>query len=132
MRIYLCVYIYNKYIFTNNVNIFTKNAIYIYRHIYFAMLCSHIHAYTFYAVVLHSVVSDSLRPHGLYTTGLPGPRSLYARLLEWVPVPFSSRSCQPRDQIRSTILHTNSLLTEPPGKPLSPKQLSGFKNTDFD
>ena len=68
--IYTCLYIYVcECLFTKNVNIFTKNAIYIYTHthiyIYFAMLCSHIHAYTFYAVVVHSVMSGSLRPHGL-------------------------------------------------------------------
>ena len=40
----------------------------------------------------HSVLSDSLRPHGLYTAcGI-----LQARLLEWVAVPFSRRSSQTR------------------------------------
>ena len=78
--IYTCLYIYVcECLFTKNVNIFTKNAIYIYTHthiyIYFAMLCSHIHAYTFYAVVVHSVMSGSLRPHGLQLTRLPCPWS---------------------------------------------------------
>ena len=36
----------------------------------------------------HSVMSDSLRSHGI----------LQARILEWVAVPFSSGSSQPRDQ----------------------------------
>ena len=46
----------------------------------------------------HSVMSNTLRPHGLYSP----PRSsihetLPARLLEWVAVPFSGGSSQPRD-----------------------------------
>jgi len=42
----------------------------------------------------HSVVSDSLQPHGLYTVhGI-----LQARILEWVAFPFSRGSSQPRDQ----------------------------------
>ena len=40
----------------------------------------------------HSVVSDSLRSHGL-VHGI-----LQARILEWVTFPFCSRSSQPRDQ----------------------------------
>ena len=39
-----------------------------------------------------SVVSDSLRPHGL-VHGI-----LQAIILEWVAVPFSRGSSQPRDQ----------------------------------
>ena len=40
----------------------------------------------------HSVVSDSLWPYGLYVHGI-----LQAKILEWVSVPFSRRSFQPRD-----------------------------------
>ena len=40
----------------------------------------------------HSVVYDSLQPHGLYIH--------QARILEWVAVPFSRGSSQPRDQTR--------------------------------
>ena len=40
-----------------------------------------------------SVVSDSLRPHGLYTYGI-----LQARILEWVAFPFSKGPSQTRDQ----------------------------------
>ena len=39
----------------------------------------------------HSVVSDSLQPHGI-VHGI-----LQARILEWVAVPFSRGSSQPRD-----------------------------------
>ena len=38
----------------------------------------------------HSVMSDSLQPHGLY-------RNSQARILEWAAVPFSRGSSQPRD-----------------------------------
>ena len=40
-----------------------------------------------------SVVSDSLRPMGCTVHGI-----LQARILEWVAVPFSRGSSQPRDQ----------------------------------
>ena len=40
----------------------------------------------------HSVVSSSLRLHGLYS-----PWILQARILEWVDFPFSRGSSQPRD-----------------------------------
>ena len=43
----------------------------------------------------HSVMSDSLRPHGLYSPGI-----LQARILESVAVPFSRGSSQHRDQTR--------------------------------
>ena len=39
----------------------------------------------------HSVVSDSLQPHGLY-------RILWARILEWVAFPFSRGSSRPWHQ----------------------------------
>ena len=41
----------------------------------------------------HSVVCDSLRPHGLYS-----PEILQASILEWVAIPFSRGSFQLRDQ----------------------------------
>ena len=41
----------------------------------------------------HSVMSDSLQPHGLYS-----PWNLQARILEWVAFPFAKGSSQPRDQ----------------------------------
>ena len=40
----------------------------------------------------HSVVSDSLWPHGLDSPGI-----LQARTLEWGAFPFSKKSSQPRD-----------------------------------
>ena len=46
----------------------------------------------------HSVMSNSLQP---MDCGLPGSSAhgvLQARMLEWVTVPFSRESCQPRDQ----------------------------------
>ena len=43
----------------------------------------------------HSVVSNSLQPHGIYS-----PWNLQARILEWVAFPFSRESFQTRDQTR--------------------------------
>ena len=42
---------------------------------------------------------------------------LHARILEWVSMPFSRGSLQPRDQPRSPALQADSLSSEPPGKP---------------
>ena len=57
----------------------------------------------------HSVVSNSLGLHGLYTVcGI-----LQARILEWVAFPFSRGSSQPR----SPTLRADSLPAEPQGKP---------------
>ena len=61
-----------------------------------------------------SVVSDSLRIHGLYIVhGL-----LQTRLLEWVVYPFSRGSSQPRLEPRSPTLQVDSLPAEPQGKPI--------------
>ena len=40
--------------------------------------------------ISHSVMSDSLQPHEI----------LHAGILEWVAIPFSRGSSQPRDQIQ--------------------------------
>ena len=40
-----------------------------------------------------------------------------ARILEWVAMPSSRGSSQPRTEARSPILHTDSLPSEAPGKP---------------
>ena len=42
---------------------------------------------------------------------------LQARLLEWVAMPFSRESSQPRDRTQVSALQVDSLLSEPPGKP---------------
>ena len=45
-----------------------------------------------------SVVSNSLRPHGLQSARLLCPRNSPVRILEWVAIPFSRGSSWPRDQ----------------------------------
>ena len=53
----------------------------------------HVSLYLYVISESHSVVSDSLQSHGLYTVhGI-----LQARILEWVAFPFSRGSSQPRD-----------------------------------
>ena len=42
---------------------------------------------------------------------------LQVRILEWVSIPFSRGSSQPRIIPRSPALQANSLPSEPPGKP---------------
>ena len=49
--------------------------------------------------------------------GLSVHRILQARILEWVAIPFSRPSSQPRDQTRVSELQADSLWSEPPGKP---------------
>ena len=54
---------------------------------------------------------------------------LQARILEWVAIPFSRGSSQPRMEPGSPAVQVGSLPTEPPGKPYSaPYGL--VKNTD--
>ena len=60
----------------------------------------------------HSVMSDSLRPHGYTVHGI-----LQARILEWVAFPFSRGSSQPRGRTQASRIAGNSLSTEPQGKP---------------
>ena len=43
---------------------------------------------------------------------------LQGRILEWVAIPFSSGSSQPRDQTRAPALQEDFLPSEPSGKPL--------------
>ena len=43
---------------------------------------------------------------------------LQARILEWVAIPFSRGSSQPRVEPRSPEFQADSLLSEPPGKSL--------------
>ena len=45
------------------------------------------------------VMSDSLQPHGLYLPGSSIHGIFQARLLEWVAIPFSRGSSQPRERI---------------------------------
>jgi len=48
--------------------------------------------------VNHSVMSDSLRPHELYPPVFSVHGILQARILEWIAIPFSRGSSQPRDR----------------------------------
>ena len=75
---------------------------------------AHIHACEYEGETC-SVVSNSLWPHGLYST-VPG--ILQARVLEWVAFPFSRGSSQPRDPSRSHALQADSLPADPQGKPM--------------
>ena len=55
--------------------------------------------HTLNVCVSHSVMSDSLWPHGLYSLlGSSVHGILQARILEWVAIPFSRESSQPRNQ----------------------------------
>ena len=51
---------------------------------------------------------------------------LQARILEWVAIPFSRGSSQPRDQTEVSHIAADSLLSEPPRKP--PGLEHGFNN----
>ena len=42
---------------------------------------------------------------------------LQARILEWVDIPFSRESSQPRDRTRVSHIAGRFFTTEPPGKP---------------
>ena len=66
--------------------------------------------------VSHSVVSDSLRPHGL-----PSGSSVYGilqpRILEWVAFAFSRGLPNPGIEPKSSTLQEDSLPPDPPEKP---------------
>ena len=59
----------------------------------------------------HSVLSDSFRPLNCSSTGSSVHGILQVRILEWVAVPFSRWSSQPRIQPRSPALQADSLLS---------------------
>ena len=60
----------------------------------------------------HSVVSDYLQPHELYS-----PWNFQARILEWVAIPFSKGFSNPGIKPRSPTLQADSLSAESQGKP---------------
>ena len=51
----------------------------------------------FVCVLSHSVVSDSLWPHGLYPRGSSGHGTFQARILQWVAISYSRGSSQLKD-----------------------------------
>ena len=79
----------------------------------------------------HSIMSDSLWPMNCSPPGSLVHGIFQARMLEWVTIPFSSGSSQPRDQTQVSCIAGKFLTTESPGKPASthcdqphPKHLS--------
>ena len=76
--------------------------------------------------VSHSVLSDSLWPHGCSPPGSSVHGILQVRIQEWVTIPFSRGSSRPRDWTWSPALQPDSLLSKPVGKPscqgTNPKQ----------
>ena len=74
-------------------------------------------------VLSRSVMSDSFQLHGLQPARLLCG-ILQARILEWVAMPSSRVSSQPR----SSVLQVASLQSEPPGKPIYPFKTSYFSS----
>ena len=72
------------------------------------------HSYPMKVLVIQSCLTlcDPMdhSPSGSSVRGI-----LQARILEWVAIPFSRRSAQPRDWILVSCTVGNSLLSEPPG-----------------
>jgi len=66
-------------------------------------------------------MSDSLRPHGLYSHGI-----LQARILEWVAFPFSRASSQPRDRPWSPALQMDSYQLSQKGSPREKRKPEGW------
>ena len=60
----------------------------------------------------HSVMFNSLWPHGIYIPGIP-----QARILEWVAFPFSRGSSQPRDWIQVSRIVGRFFTSWATGKP---------------
>ena len=58
-----------------------------------------------------------LHDYGLYPARLLYPQILQATMLEWIAMPFSRESSQPRDWTSISCISGRSFTTEPPGKP---------------
>ena len=69
------------------------------------------------AVLSRSVVSNSLPPHRVSRQAPLSLRILQARILEWVAMPSSRGSSQPRDRTQVSCTASDSSPSEPPGKP---------------
>ena len=68
-----------------------------------------------------SVMFNSLRPHGLYPTDLPSASVhgiLQTKILMWFAVSFPRDLPDPGIEPQSSALQVDSLLFEPPVKPL--------------
>ena len=64
-----------------------------------------------------SVVSNSLRPYGLYLPGSSVLGILQARILEWTAMPSSGELSDPGIELASSTMQVNSL-AEPLRKPI--------------
>ena len=85
-----------------------------YQHLLHSLNYTHV-LYVFFSVL----VSQSCQLCDPMDCSPPGSSvhgTLQARILEWVAIPFSRRSSQPRDWTQSPILWVDSLPSEPPGK----------------
>ena len=71
--------------------------------------------------VSRSVMLDSLRLMGCSPPGSSVHGILQARILEWVAIPFSRGSSQPRDWTQVSHTVGKFFTTKPPGKPVQHK-----------
>ena len=78
------------------------------------------------AVLSCSVVSDSESPWTVSCQAPPSTGILQARILEWVAMPSSGDLPNPGTEPRCPALQADSLLSEPPGKPLLTEDESKF------
>ena len=79
-------------------------------------ICAKSHGLCYY--VSRSVISDCLRPHGLYVAHLAPLSMESTRQGHWsVVISFSRGSSQPRDGTWLPALQADSFPSEPPGKP---------------
>ena len=84
-----------------------------------------------FTVLSHSVVSDSLRPHGLQPARLLCPWR-FSRQEYWSGLPFPPPGDVPNSGIepRSPTLQVDSLSSEPPGMPNKFSQIGEFTNME--
>ena len=61
--------------------------------------------------------ANSVQSYGLQPTRLLCSWGLQARILEWVAMPSSRGSSQPRDQTQISSIAGRFFIAEPPGKP---------------
>ena len=69
-------------------------------------------------VCRHSIMSNSLQPHGLCPSGFSGHGIFQARILEWVAISSSGRSSWPRHRTRVPCTAGVFFTSESPEKPM--------------
>ena len=84
--------------------------------------------YKFMCVLVAQSCLTRCNPMNCSPLGSSVPGILQARILEWIAIPSLEDLCNPGIEPRSPTLQADSLLSEPPGKPIQTSMKSGKKH----